>query len=437
MADYNKLYQSRVITAEEAVRHIQSGNRIFLTGNCSVPQKVLGALVNYAPNLHDVEICQALSIGPADYVKPEMQGHLRVNTMFVSANVRQAVHEGRADFTPVLLSEFTLLFKNKHLPIDVALIHVSPPDEHGFCSLGIEVGLTKSPAESARIIIAEVNQQMPRTLGDSFIHLSRLNYIVPVDYELPELLMTEGGPDETIDKIAQHIAELIPDGATMQMGIGAIPDAVLNYLKDKKDLGIHTELFSDGVIELVETGVLTGAQKSIHPGKMIAGFIIGSRRLYKWVDDNPLIELHPTEYVNDPFVIAQNTKQVAINSALEIDLTGQVCADSIGPKIYSGVGGQLDFIYGASRSKGGVPIIALPSTTTLRDGRVISRIVAMLNRGAGVVTTRNHVHYVVTEYGVADLYAKSIRRRAQQLIAIAHPDFRDELTRQAKELNYI
>jgi acetyl-CoA hydrolase len=437
MADYNKLYQSRVITAEEAVRHIQSGNRIFLTGNCSVPQKVLGALVDYAPNLHDVEICQALSIGPADYVKPEMQGHLRVNTMFVSANVRQAVHEGRADFTPVLLSEFTLLFKNKHLPIDVALIHVSPPDEHGFCSLGIEVGLTKSPAESARIIIAEVNQQMPRTLGDSFIHLSRLNYIVPVDYELPELLMTEGGPDETIDKIAQHIAELIPDGATMQMGIGAIPDAVLNYLKDKKDLGIHTELFSDGVIELVETGVLTGAQKSIHPGKMIAGFIIGSRRLYKWVDDNPLIELHPTEYVNDPFVIAQNTKQVAINSALEIDLTGQVCADSIGPKIYSGVGGQLDFIYGASRSKGGVPIIALPSTTTLRDGRVISRIVAMLNRGAGVVTTRNHVHYVVTEYGVADLYAKSIRRRAQQLIAIAHPDFRDELTRQAKELNYI
>jgi acetyl-CoA hydrolase len=437
MADYNKLYQSRVISAEEAVRHIKSGNRVFLTGNCSVPQKVLGALVDYAPELQNVEICQALSIGPADYVKPEMQGHLQVNTMFVSANVRKAVNEGRADFTPVLLSEFTLLFKNKHLPVDVALIHVSPPDEHGFCSLGIEVGLTKSPAESAKIIIAEVNQQMPRTLGDSFIHLSRLNYLVPVDYELPELLMSEGGPDETVDKIAQHIAELIPDGATMQMGIGAIPDAVLNYLKDKRDLGIHTELFSDGVIELVEMGILTGARKSIHPGKMIAGFIIGSRRLYDWVDDNPLIELHPTEYVNDPFVIAQNEKQVAINSALEVDLTGQVCADSIGPKIYSGVGGQLDFIYGASRSKGGVPIIALPSTTTLRDGRVISRIVHMLNRGAGVVTTRNHVHYVVTEYGVADLYGKSIRRRAEQLINIAHPDFREELTHQAKELHYI
>lgn len=437
MADYNKLYQSRVVTADQAVRNIKSGDRLFLTGNCSVPQKVLAALVDYAPNLQNVEICQALSIGPADYVKPEMQGHLRVNSMFTSANVRAAVNDGRADFTPVLLSEFTLLFKNKHLPLDAALIHCSPPDEHGFCSLGVEVGLTKSPAESAKIIIAEVNQKMPRTLGDSFIHLSRLNYIVPVDYELPELLMNEGEVDTNVDRMACFIAELIPDGATMQMGIGAIPDAVLNYLKDKKDLGIHTELFSDGVIELVENGVLTGARKTIHPGKMIAGFIIGSQKLYKWVDDNPLIELHPTEYVNDPFVIAQNERQVAINSAIEVDLTGQVCADSIGPKIYSGVGGQLDFIYGASRSKGGVPIIALPSTTTLKDGRVISRIVHMLNRGAGVVTTRNHVHYVVTEYGVADLYGKSIRQRAQQLINIAHPEFRDELTRQAKELHYI
>ncbi|MBN1146422.1 MAG: acetyl-CoA hydrolase/transferase family protein [Anaerolineales bacterium] len=435
--DFNKLYQSRVTTPEEAVKNIQSGQRIFLTGNCSVPQKTLSALVNYAPNLHDVEICQALTVGPADYVNPEMEGHLHVNTMFVSQNVRKAVHEGRADFTPVLLSEFTLLFKNKILPIDVALVHVSPPDEHGFCSFGIECGLTKSPAESAKMIIAEVNQQMPRTLGDSFIHVSRLHHIVPVDYELPELLMSEGEPSETIEKIAAYIAEMIPDGATMQMGIGAIPDAVLKYLHNKKDLGVHTELYSDGVIELVEAGVLSGARKSIHPGKIIAGFAIGSRRLYKWSDDNPLIELHPTEYVNDPFVIAQNERQVAINSAIEIDLTGQVCADSIGPKLYSGVGGQLDFIYGASRSKGGVPIIALPSTTTLRDGRVISRIVAMLNRGAGVVTTRNHVRYIVTEYGVADLYGKTIRQRARQLIGIAHPDFREELTRQAKELNYI
>lgn len=435
--DYNKMYQSRVVTPEDAVRHIKSGDRVFLTGNCSIPLKVLDALVDYAPELENVEICQALTIGPADYVKPELEGHLRVNTMFVSGNVRQAVHEGRADFTPVLLSEFTLLFKHGFLPVDVALIHVSPPDEHGFCSLGVEVGLSKSPAEAARIIIAEVNQKMPRTLGDSFIHISRINYIVPVDYDLQELHMTEGGPDEVIDNIACRIAELIPDGATMQMGIGAIPDAVLGYLKDKRDLGVHTELFSDGVIDLFDQGILTGARKSIHPGKMIAGFIIGSKRLYEWVDDNALIELHPTEYVNDPFVIAQNDRQVAINSAIEVDLTGQVCADSIGPKIYSGVGGQLDFIYGASRSKGGVPIIALPSTTTLKNGKTISRIVPLLNHGAGVVTTRNHVRYVVTEYGVADLYAKSIRQRAIQLINIAHPEFRDELKRQASELNYI
>lgn len=432
-----KLYKSRLVTAEEAVRQIKSNQRVFLTGNCSVPLKTLSALVEYAPNLENVEICHALTVGPADYVKPEMEGHLKVNTMFVSANIRQAVHEGRVDFTPVLLSEFTLLFKNKILPLDVALIHVSPPDEHGFCSFGIEVGLTKTPAESAKMIIAEVNQRMPRTLGDSFIHLSRLDYIVPVDYPLSELLMSEGKPDPIIDRIAAHIAEMIPDGATMQMGIGAIPDAVLHYLYDKKDLGVHTELFSDGVMGLVEAGVLTGARKSIHRGKIIAGFVLGSQKLYDWVDDNPLIELHPTEYVNDPFVIAQNERQVAINAALEVDLTGQVCADSIGPKIYSGVGGQLDFIYGASRAKDGVPIIALPSTAKLRDGNVISRIVPMLKQGAGVVTTRNHVRYVVTEYGVASLYGKTIRQRAQQLIQIAHPQFREELTRQAKELHYL
>ena len=433
----NKIYESRVVSAEEAVRHIKSNQRVFLTGNCSVPQTVLSALVDYAPELENVEICQALTVGPADYVRPGMEKHLRVNTMFISANIRKAVQEGRADFTPVLLSEFTLLFKNKVLPLDVALIHVSPPDEHGFCSLGVEVGLTKSPAESAKIIIAEVNQQMPRTLGDSFIHVSRLNYIVPVDYPLPEMAMGGEGASEITEKMAGMIAELIPDGATMQMGIGAIPDAVLKYLFEKKDLGIHTELFSDGVIDLFEAGVLTNARKTLHPGKMVAGFIIGTRRLYDWVDDNPLIELHPTEYVNDPFVIAQNERQVALNSAIEVDLTGQVCADSIGPKLYSGVGGQLDFIYGASRSKGGVPIIALPSTTTLRDGTRISRIVPMLNQGAGVVTTRNHVRYVVTEYGVADLYGLSIRQRAKSLIHIAHPDFREDLTRLARDLHYI
>lgn len=419
------------------MQKIKSGDRIFLTGNCSLPRVLLNALVDYAPNVENVELCQALTIGPADYVKPGLEKHLRVNTMFVSGNNRQAVHEGRADFTPVLLSEFTLLFKNNFLPIDVAFVHVSPPDEHGFCSFGVEVGLTKAPAEAAKIIIAEVNQKMPRTLGDAFIHVSHLDYIVPVDYDLQEFKMTEAGPDAVIDSIACHIAELIPDGATMQLGIGAIPDAVLGYLRDKRDLGIHSELFSDGVIDLFEWGVLTGRRKSIHVGKMIAGFIIGTKRLYEWVDDNPLIELHPTEYVNDPFVIAQNDRQVAINSAIEIDLTGQVCADSIGTKIYSGVGGQLDFIYGAARSKGGVPIIALPSSTTLRDGTVISRIAPMLKPGAGVVTTRNHVRYVVTEYGVADLYAKTIRQRAAMLIDIAHPMFREDLTRTAKELNYL
>ena len=435
--DWTAQYESRVVTAEEAVKSVQSGNRVFMTGNVSVPQTLLAALVKHAPELQNVEICQALSVGPADYVNPAMEGHLRVNTLFISANVRKAVQEGRADFTPVLLSEFPLLFKNKILPVDVAFIHVSPPDEHGFCSLGVEVGLTKSPAESARIIIAEVNEQMPRTLGDSFIHVSRLNRIVPVNYPVPELPMGGGGDDQISKKIAGYIAELIPDGATLQMGIGAIPDAVLGFLGDKKDLGIHSEMFSDGVVRLVESGVITNARKTLHAGKIVVGFVLGTRSLYEWVNDNPLCEFHRQEYVNDPFVIAQNEKMVAINSALEVDLTGQVCADSIGPKLYSGVGGQLDFVYGASRSKGGVPIIALPSTTLMKDGTVVSRIAAMLKPGAGVVTSRNHVHYVVTEYGVAALYGRTIRQRARQLIAVAHPDFRKALEKDAAALKYL
>ncbi len=430
------IYQSRVTTAQKAVKVIKSGQRVFLTGNVSVPQTLLAALVEIAPTLKDVEICQALTVGAADYVDPAMEGHLRVNSMFISANIRKAVQEGRADFTPVLLSEFPLLFKQGILPLDVAIVHVSTPDEHGFCSLGVEVGLTKSAAESAKVVIAEVNEKMPRTLGDSFIHVSRLTHIVPVNYDIPELPMADEGDAEIVQKVAGHVAGLIPDGATMQLGIGGIPDAVLKYLFDKKDLGIHTELFSDGVIDLVNAGVLTNARKSLHPGKIVAGFILGTKRLYEWVDDNSMIELHRTEYVNDPFVIAQNDRMVAINSAIEVDLTGQVCADSIGPKLYSGVGGQLDFIYGASRSKGGVPIIALPSTAVMRDGTQISKIAAMLKLGAGVVTSRNHVRFVVTEYGVADLYGKTIRQRAQALIKIAHPQFQEELQRQAKELHY-
>src|SRR5512146_2696466 len=434
--DWTTQYKSRVVSAEEAVEVIQSGNRLFMTGNVSVPQQLLAALVKRAPTLKDVEICQALSVGPADYVSPAVEGHLRVNTLFISANVRKAVQEGRADFTPVLLSEFPLLFKNGILPVDVAFIHVSPPDEHGFCSLGVEVGLTKSPAESAKVIIAEVNEQMPRTLGDSFIHISRLTHIVPVNYPIAEMAMGDEGDMEVVSRIAAHVAELIPDGATMQMGIGAIPDAVLKFLHHKKDLGVHSEMFSDGVIDLVNEGVLTNARKTLHPGKIIAGFMLGTQNLYKWSDDNPLIEMHRTEYVNDPFVIAQNERMVAINSAIEVDLTGQVCADSIGPRLYSGVGGQVDFIYGASRSTGGIPIIAMASTTLVK-GQVTSKIVPMLKQGAGVVTTRNHVHYVVTEFGVADLYGRTIRQRAKALINIAHPDFRAELEKQAHELKYL
>ncbi|HDQ71744.1 MAG TPA: acetyl-CoA hydrolase/transferase family protein [Chloroflexi bacterium] len=429
-----KTYESRVTTAEEAVEVIKSGDRIFLTGNCSVPQKLLAALVDRAQELENVEVCHALTIGASDYVAPEMEGHIRANSLFIGPNVRKAVQEGRADFTPVLLSEFTLLFKQGVLPLDVAFVNLSPPDEHGFCSYGVETGLTKTPAESSKIIIAEINEHMPRCLGDSFIHVSRLDHIVPVDYPLLELSMSAGGLSDVHIKIGEFAADLIPDGATMQMGIGAIPDAILNFLSDKRDLGIHTELFSDSVIDMVEAGVITNARKTLHPGKITAGFMIGTHRIYDWAHDNPLIELHRTEYVNDPFIIAQNERQVAINSAIEVDLTGQVCADSIGPKLYSGVGGQLDFIYGASRSKGGVPIIALPATA---KGGELSRITPMLKQGAGVVTTRYHVHYVVTEYGVATLYGKTIRERAKELINVAAPQFRDELTKAAKALNYI
>ena len=432
MTAVQALYAERVTTAAGAVRRITSGMRVYLTGNCSVPQTLLSALVQRAPELRDVEIVQVLTVGPADYVAPEMAGHLRVNTLFISDNVRAAVNEGRADFTPVFLSEVPRLFKSGLLATDVALVHVSPPDEHGFCSFGIEVGMTKPIAQSAKVVIAEMNPRMPRTLGDSFIHLSKLDLVVPVDYPLPEIRM--GDTSETIQRIADHVAGLIPDGATLQTGIGAIPDAVLSRLGSHKDLGIHTELFSDGIIDLIARGVITGERKTLHPGKVIAGFVLGTQRLYDFIHDNPVIELHPQDYVNDPFVIAQNVRMVAINSAIEVDLTGQVCADSIGPRLYSGVGGQLDFIYGASRSQGGVPVIALPSTAL--GGRA-SRIVGTLKPGSGVTTSRNHIRYVATEHGVADLYGKTVRERARALIAIADPRFRDDLERSARDLRYL
>ena len=426
------IYQNRITTADQAVTAISSGMRVFMTGNCSVPQVVMAALVKHAPSFTTpIEIAHLYTLGNADYVAPGMERYIRANTLFTGANVRRAVNAGRADFTPCFLSEIPGLFRDGILPLDVALVHLSPPDEHGFCSFGVEVGVTKTAAESARVVIAEVNDRMPRTLGDSFIHVSKLAHVVPVSYPLLEHPM--GRATELERRIAHFCASLIEDGSTIQMGIGGIPDAVLTFLGDKKDLGIHSEMFSDGVIDLVERGIINGARKSLHPGKIIAGFLMGTRRLYDFVHDNPMVELHPTEYINDPFRIAQNDRMVAINSAIEVDLTGQVCADSIGTRIYSGVGGQVDFVYGASRSRGGKPIIALPSTAQV-GGQLVSRIVPMLKPGAGVVTTRSHVHYVVTEYGIADLYGKSIRQRIRALIDVAHPQFHEELEMAAQKL---
>ncbi len=424
-------YQRRV-SPEEAAARVRSGQRIFLTGNCSTPQRFLEALTRRYQELQSIEIVQVLDLGAGDYITPEMSDHIRVNSLFVSSKIRKAVNTGIADFTPVFLSEIPGLFRSGRLVLDIAVIHISPPDEHGYCSYGVEVGVTKSAAESAGIVIAEVNPNMPRTLGDSFIHVSQIDYFIEVDYELPEIHPEPPSPSQ--DQIARHIAELIPDAATLQMGIGGIPDAVLRRLTNHKNLGVHTELFSNGVMEMIEAGVITCAAKSLHPGKVVAGFVLGTRDLYRYIHDNPIFEMRPTEYVNDPFIIAQNERMVSINSALEVDLTGQVCADSIGTQIYSGVGGQVDFVRGASRSKGGMTFIALPSTA--KNGS-LSRIVPQLKPGSGVTTTRNDVHYIATEYGVADLYGRSISERAMALINIAHPDFRDTLLEYAREQHYI
>jgi acetyl-CoA hydrolase len=435
MNPVQQIYQSRITTAEKAVTAITAGMRVFMTGNCSVPQTIMAALVKHAPNfVTPIELIHLLTLGNADFAAPGLERYIRPNVLFIGANVRAAVNAGRADFTPCFLSEIPDLFRRRILPLDVALVHLSPPDERGFCSFGVEVGVTKTAAESARIVIAEINDCMPRTLGDSFIHVSKLTHVVPVSYPLFEHRM--GEITELERRIAYHCASLIEDGSTLQLGIGGVPDAVLTFLNNKRDLGIHSEMFSDGVIELVERGIINGERKSLHPGKIVAGFLIGTRRLYDFVHDNPMVELHPTEYINDPFRIAQNDRMVAINSAIEVDLTGQVCADSIGPRLFSGVGGQLDFIYGASRAKGGRPIIALPSLATVKD-QPVSKIVPMLKPGAGVVTSRNHVHDVITEHGIAELYGKTLRQRARALIAVADPRFREELEKAARELRYL
>jgi len=431
-------YNRKVVSADDAVKAIKSGDKILIHSNCAFPSTLVEAMVKRKDELFDIEIFHALTVGDLPYLGPSMKGHFRLNASFIGQNSRKAVQEGLADFMPIFLYEVPQLFIKGKIQLDVALIHVSIPDEHGFCSFGVEVGLTKSGAERAKTVIALVNKNMPRTLGDSFIHINKINYIVEVDEEIRELPQNDKNLSieqlNIYKQIGSHVAGLIDDGSTLQLGIGAIPEAVLKYLNNKKALGIHSEMFSDGVIELVENGVITNEMKSLHPGKIIAGFVLGTRKLYDFIHNNPLLEFHPQEYVNDPFVIAKNKKMVAINSAIEVDITGQVCSDSIGTKFYSGFGGQLDFIRGAAHSEGGKPIIALPSTT--KDFK-ISRIVPFLKPGAGVITGRGDVHYVVTEYGIAQLFGKSIRERVKELSKIAHPNFRDDLLKYAKENKYI
>ncbi len=427
------IYKSRVTDANTALElAIQSGDRLILNANCGEPQTLAEALATIGPTLRDVEVVQLLAIGHASYVEPELFGHLRLNAMFIGPSIRDAVNQGDADYTPIFLSEIPSLFSEGKLPLDVTLVQVSTPDEHGFCSFGVSVDIIKTAAESSRLVVAEVNAQMPRTLGDAFIHVSKLGHVVESDrpvLELPRQPFTA-----VHRRIGTHIAELIEDGATLQLGIGAIPDAVLSQLTDKRHLGIHTELFSDGVMELFEAGVITNEKKTLHRGKMVTSFVMGSRALYNFVDNNPVVEMHPSQYTNDPFVIAQNENMVAINSAISVDLTGQVNSDSIGTRLYSGIGGQVDFVRGAARSRGGKTIIALPSTA--KDD-TISRIVPMLDPGAGVVTSRGDIHYVATEYGIVNLHGKSIRQRARELISISHPSFREELERFAYEHNYL
>jgi len=431
-------YRSKITTAEAAVDVIKSGDHVYIHPGCAVPETLIRAMVARGEELSDVKVDHILTIGEAGYVSEDMQGHFRHNALFIGGNVRKAVAEGLADSTHIYLHEVAKLFYDKILPVDVALIHVSPPDEHGFCSFGVGVEMTKPACEMAKIIVAQVNPRMPRVLGDCFIHISKIDVVVEVDEPIREMPqvgeISDAKEQEVYDKIGGHIADLIEDESTMQMGIGAIPDAVLNYLENKRDLGVHTEMFSDGVIKLVEMGVVNNEKKSLHKGKMVASFVLGTRTIFDFIDNNPVVEFHPSHYVNNPFIVAQNKKQVAINSALQVDITGQVCADSIGPRLYSGFGGQVDFIRGAAHSEGGKPIIALPSTA--RSGE-LSRIVPHLIPGAGVTTNRADVHYVVTEYGVASLFGKTVRQRVNELIHIAHPKFRDELRAYAREVKYI
>lgn len=415
------------VSAKEALQLVQSGQRVFVQGASALPQVLVDALTDEAPRLRGVEIVHLHTDGKAPYLAPGLQDSFHLSALFTGGNARDAIADGRADYIPVFLSEVPGLFRKQVLPLDVALIHVSPPDRHGYVSLGVSVDVAVAAVQMARTIIAQVNPQMPRTHGDGVVHVSQLAAAVWVDTPLPEAQPPELGEVERA--IGRHVAALVEDGATLQMGIGAIPDAVLASLTGHKHLGVHTEMFSDGLIPLVESGVVDGSCKRIHRGKVVSGFVMGTRRLYDFVNDNPDVALLDIAYVNDTSVIRKNPKVTAINSAIEVDLTGQICADTIGTRQFSGVGGQMDFIRGASLSEGGKPIIALPSATSKGQ----SRITPLLQPGAGVTTTRAHVHWVVTEHGAVDLYGKTLRERARLLISIAHPDHRERMEQAARE----
>jgi acyl-CoA hydrolase len=421
-------YKSKLTTADEAVRKIETGGRVYYGGNAAIPFALVRALAQRKDELENVQLNHVLLIGDDPLSKPEMAGHFRHNSLFVGPADRKAVNDGRADYVPIFLYQIPRLFSEGIVPLDVAMVMVSPPDEHGFMSLGVETLASKAACRAAKHIIVQVNEQMPRVLGDSFVHVSRVHAIVEHTERLPTL---ETKPATEIEKaIGGHIVPMIEPGATLQMGIGGIPDAIFAALEGPLDLGVHTEMISDGAMRAIEAGIVTGNQKSIHPGKVIITFALGSETLYEFLDNNPFIEAHPVEYVNDPVVASGNDNLIAINSAVEVDLTGQVCSDSIGAYIYSGFGGQVDFIRAAARSKGGKPIIAIPSTA--QKGKT-SRIVPFLKKGAGVVTSRADVHYVVTEHGVANLFGKNLRERVEALISIADPQFQDELITAAKE----
>ncbi|MBX3238603.1 MAG: acetyl-CoA hydrolase/transferase family protein [Chitinophagaceae bacterium] len=410
------------VSAREAVQIVKSGNRVFLHGSAATPVHLIEALLNRHDELQDVELVSITNLGALDFNKPEYRKSFFFNSLFVSANTRAVANSEAGDYVPVFLSQIPQLFRRSILPIDVALIQVSPPDKHGFCSLGTSVDIAASAADTAKYIIAQVNSNMPRTGGDGFLHVSKINAFVAHEAALPEVDYASSSTDVSA-RIGYHVASLIEDGATLQMGIGTIPNEVLKNLEHHKDLGIHTEMFSDGIIPLLEKGVITNENKRIIPGASVTSFLIGTRKLYDFVDNNPSILVMDIAFVNDTSVIRRNPKATAINSAIEVDLTGQVCADSIGTYQYSGIGGQMDFMRGASLSEGGKPIIAMPSTTS----KGISRIVPFLKEGAGVVTTRGHIHWVVTEYGIVNLFGKNLKQRAKALISIAHPDHRETL----------